>query len=705
VKRTNPIRRTKVTRTNPKNRLVIGGNRKPNTNMVTFTKRIGALPFVSTLLATVISLSWSLAIGRAQQPDNDAPGTQALTRGPVHEAFAGMVTFNPEPGVVVTKSPPDVIEELPPEERPEGDNVTWIPGYWGWDDERNDFLWVSGTWRTLPPGRAWMAGYWGKSTQGYQWTSGYWADASVRETTYLPPPPATVEVGPNIAAPSVDFGWSPGCWIWYQGRYAWRPGYWAQGRADWDWCPAHYVWTPRGYIFVGGFWDYPIARRGVLFAPVYFESGVYARRGYSYSPRIVIDLGVFTDHLFLRPSYHHYYFGDYYAPSYHQGGFYASFSFHTSRYGYDPIYSHQRWEHRQDRKWEHNVQSSYQYRRDHEAARPPRTWAAQRTINPVTAESRQNRAIVATSIDQLAKRKDTPMRFQPVAREERQKLSQVSREVQTSREQRRTLEAKAANTDIRKPGEVFAPAQVQLPQSPIVAKRANQLAKNQAPPEAQRAPKPDPKFQPKSEPSARQPDGDRNNPPRQPRKPESEKEKKAAPGPSEAPPRETQVQPVPPLRVTESAAEPQEESQRKARGLEKKAQLEPEPGAKTPAVSQRDGSGPEKKSQPKSEQRVQDAAAKPPKDLQRNAPGLERKAQPASEQPAQASAGKAREESQGNMRGPEKKAQRVSEQPAKARPAEVEKGAAKLLKKDRPKEGKGKPSPPEKLPVPPSASP
>ena len=214
-----------------------------------------------------------------------------------------MVTFNPEPGIVVTKAPPDVIEEMPPEERPEGDNVSWIPGYWAWDDERSDFLWVSGTWRALPPGRQWMAGYWGKTPQGYQWTSGYWADAAARETTYLPPPPATVEVGPNIAAPSMDYGWTPGCWVWYQGRYAWRPGYWAQGRADWDWMPAHYVWTPRGYIFVGGFWDYPVERRGILFAPVYFESGVYSRRGYFYSPTIVISLGVFTDHLFLRPRY------------------------------------------------------------------------------------------------------------------------------------------------------------------------------------------------------------------------------------------------------------------------------------------------------------------------------------------------------------------------------------------------------------------
>jgi hypothetical protein len=480
---------------------------------------------LAAVLVVLVGVSWSMAMAicRAQPSDNDVPGEQVLTRGPVHEAFAGVITFNPQPGVVVTKAPPDVLEEMPPEEKPEGDNVTWIPGYWAWDDERSDFLWVSGTWRALPPGREWMAGYWGKTTQGYQWTSGYWADATAQETTYLPPPPATVEVGPNIAAPSLDYGWAPGCWIWYQGRYAWRPGYWARGRADWDWTPDHYVWTPRGCIFVGGFWDYPVARRGVLFAPVYFEASVYSRPAYHYSPTIVIELGVFTDHLFLRPRYQHYYFGDYYAASYHQEGFYASFSFQSSRYGYDPIHAHQRWEHRQDQEWEHRAEAAYQYRRDHESARPPRTWAAQRSINLGTPESKQNRVMVATSMAQLAKRKDTPTRFQPVASEERQKLAQRGPEVQKSREQRQALEAHVVDTAARKPNGQFEPAKARLPKSPIVAKPAGQLGKNHAPPRALRAPKPDPKIQPKSESSGHQPSGERGNPHSEPSQPASEK--------------------------------------------------------------------------------------------------------------------------------------------------------------------------------------
>src|SRR5687768_11599247 len=76
-------------------------------------------------------------------PPAGEEGAEVLTRGPVHEAFAETISFDPEPGVVVPKVAPEPIEELPPEQKPDGDNVDWIPGYWAWDDERADFLWVS----------------------------------------------------------------------------------------------------------------------------------------------------------------------------------------------------------------------------------------------------------------------------------------------------------------------------------------------------------------------------------------------------------------------------------------------------------------------------------------------------------------------------------------------------------------------------------
>ena len=62
---------------------------------------------LAAVLVILIGIGWDVAIGQTQPPDADAPGAQVLTRGPVHEAFAGTITFNPEPGVVVTKAPPD----------------------------------------------------------------------------------------------------------------------------------------------------------------------------------------------------------------------------------------------------------------------------------------------------------------------------------------------------------------------------------------------------------------------------------------------------------------------------------------------------------------------------------------------------------------------------------------------------------------------
>src|SRR5207249_214483 len=87
--------------------------------------------------------------------NSDVPkGVDVQARGPVHEAFATPTAESPV-APQVPKKPPTALEEMPPAEKPEG-QVAWIGGYWHWDDERRDFLWVSGCWRTQPPGRQWI---------------------------------------------------------------------------------------------------------------------------------------------------------------------------------------------------------------------------------------------------------------------------------------------------------------------------------------------------------------------------------------------------------------------------------------------------------------------------------------------------------------------------------------------------------------------
>ena len=511
---------------------------------------------VSTLAAVGLSFGLNKALLAQPVPAGAEEGVEVLTRGPVHEAFAETVTYDPEPGIVTSKAPPAAIEEVPPEHRPEGAHVAWIPGYWGWDDERNDYLWVSGVWRALPPGRQWVPGYWGKSAQGFQWTSGYWANAKTSEVEYLSEPPATVEAGPNMDAPSVDDTWLPGCWVWQNGRYAWRPGYWAPVQQNWVWVPAHYVWAPRGYVFVDGYWDYAIGRRGTLFAPVYFNAGVYGRPGFSYSPSTVIDLGVLANHLFLRPQYQHYYFGDYYAANYGNAGFYPSYAVNSGRFGYDPIFAYNRWQHRQDSGWEKGVAADFLNRRDHEDARPLRTLAAQRAIDARAVQPSGRSPALAVPLNELRTSKDSSLRFQPVDQTERQKFAQRAQEIQQLRDERKNLEAnvaasradthaKEADThakeaetrakdadtrakEVETRAKEFAPAKATLPGPPIVARSVADIPKEHVPPRIHEAPAPDLKVeptpravraveQPKAERAAPQPQVERSAPQPQPK--------------------------------------------------------------------------------------------------------------------------------------------------------------------------------------------
>jgi len=463
--------------------------------------RILSIGIVAALLALCVAIGLNQATAFQRGPPGAPDGVEVLTRGPVHEAFAETVTFDPEPGLVAPKAPPAPIEEAPPEQRPEGANVAWISGYWAWDDERTDYLWVSGIWRSLPPGRQWVSGYWGRSAGGAQWTSGYWADAKASEVEYLPEPPATVEVGPNVAAPSPDHRWLPGSWLWQQNRYAWRPGYWAAGQSDWDWVPAHYVWTPRGYVFVDGYYDHSVARRGVLYAPVYFNSGIYTQRGFSYSPSVAINPAVFASHLFLRTGYGHYYYGDFYAATYATAGYSPWFSYNSSRYGYDPFYAQQRWVHRQDRGWEQNIQADFQNRRDNASARPPRTWTDQARIATAGAPNRQN-VVMAASLAELAKNQEHPLKLKSLDTAERQQLAQHQQAVRQLREQREKLEdaaADAAAAKSKSPRE-FQPTRVKLPPSPIVSLPADRLDKDHVPPKLDEAPPPDPKIAPTARP-------------------------------------------------------------------------------------------------------------------------------------------------------------------------------------------------------------
>jgi hypothetical protein len=381
----------------------------------------------------------------ADMPADGQPGTQAMTRGPIHEAYAEPVHSGSVQPIMVPGRPPAAINEVTPDIKPAAENALWIDGYWSWSDDRRDFIWVSGVWRVPPPGQQWVPGYWTEVPGGYQWVAGFWNPIRTEDVTYYPEPPASTEEGPTGTPPSANDLWVPGCWLWQESRYVWRPGYWAPGTPGWVWEPSSYYWSPSGWVFVNGYWDYPLDRRGVLFAPVYFTQTMYLRPGFTYQPEIVINPSILTFALFVRPRYSHYYFGDYYAASYNQLGIYPWFSLHSHRhYTFDPLFSYYRWYHgQQGPAWLDNLQAWDRYYREHPQQRPPHDWVTQRRLL-VEAGNRPDRKFLAIG-EPLRSWRDnpnSPLRLASISPEQQQMIGDAGRRRRELTNQRLVVETK-----------------------------------------------------------------------------------------------------------------------------------------------------------------------------------------------------------------------------------------------------------------------
>ncbi len=374
----------------------------------------------SWLLLTLFAFSTL----QAQEAPPAAPGgagtdedVEALARGPVHEAFASQVNNDPEPGMIVNVAPPETVDEVPPDYKPDGENVVWIPGYWGFDDEREDFVWISGVWRTPPVGRRWVPGYWNELTNGnHQWVSGFWQSSERRQVDYRTAPPGSLEVGPSTAAPNDNYFWTPGVWVYRANGYRWRPGYWVRYRPDYVYTPSHWVWTPGGYVFVDGYWDYNMPARGVLFAPV-----IVRRRAVRYRPSVVIDVGRFHMHWFVRPSYSHYYFGDFYDVHYHNRyHIYPHHHFHL-RIGYDPFYAYNHVHFRNyfGISYHHHVHHWHDYFHTHHLHRPARTFGMQLSLYDYGGDRHFGLSIYAHSLNRYRVQDDVHQRFVRVGLEHR----------------------------------------------------------------------------------------------------------------------------------------------------------------------------------------------------------------------------------------------------------------------------------------------
>ncbi len=343
------------------------------------------VPALSLAVAILFTIAYPLSAqqpGTNPQPPPDVPPTPGIdiqARGPIHEAFAQPTDATPQLGPTIPRQPPDPIPEVPPDEKPAAAGVEWIPGYWAWDDERQDFLWVSGCWRVPPPDRRWVPGYWNQVEGGWQWVSGFWAPLDQQELPYLPEaPPPSLDSGPSVPAPDDNSIYVPGSWIYRETRYLWRPGFWIGAQPGYVWTPASYCATPSGYLFVDGYWDRCLEDRGLLFAPVCFTQPLWQNPGWAYQPNYCIGTDGLLASLFVRPRWGHYYFGDYYGNAYLGAGYRPWFG-STARY-HDGLFNYYRWAHRGNPGWDRGLGETYRGRLAGTLPRPARTFVAQQTL-------------------------------------------------------------------------------------------------------------------------------------------------------------------------------------------------------------------------------------------------------------------------------------------------------------------------------------
>ena len=349
--------------------------------------RVRNLKLNLTVLLALFALSTSTPAQDKTPPAAEEPpalpkGIEVLARGPVHEAFASL-GGEPTPTRAVPKRPPKPLNELPPTDKPEG-HVVWIGGYWAWDDDGKEYLWVSGLWRTPPPHKQWIGGYWREQGHQWQWVPGFWTDAveegkNSKEVTYLPMPPQMPNVAPSGQAPNADSFYVPGNWTWnaVANSYAWRAGYWARVQPGYVWMADHYLWTPNGYLFVPGYWDLAVGQRGVLYAPLLVDPNLMTS-GFAYTPYYAVSDTLLVGALFVQPAFGHYYFGDYYGPMYARMGYESVFLYGRRRY--DSIVAYETWAHRSQPNWVSTQINVFNLRSRGVLPVPPRTLIQQNTI-------------------------------------------------------------------------------------------------------------------------------------------------------------------------------------------------------------------------------------------------------------------------------------------------------------------------------------
>lgn len=185
----------------------------------------------------------------------------------IHEAFVSRIA-DLTPQEIIAKQPPTSKVETPPKQ-PNAQTI-WIPGYWSWAKEKQDFVWICGVWRLPPPDHFWLSGFWRFEQGGWTWVRGAWLENKLKELPkdkYIATPPPASQ-NEEVGAPrSTDQFWSAGYWEYDRAstKFKWLSGSWQKFNPKWIFEAAHWIWRPEGYLFVPAYWDWPIETRGLAY--------------------------------------------------------------------------------------------------------------------------------------------------------------------------------------------------------------------------------------------------------------------------------------------------------------------------------------------------------------------------------------------------------------------------------------------------------
>jgi hypothetical protein len=232
--------------------------------------------------------------------------------------------------------------------------------------------------------------------------------------------------------------------------------------------------------------------------PVYCPPSLYGRADYRYSPDVALDLDGLTLNLFISPQRHQYYFGDYYGPEYAREDFHPWYEVRDHHDWYDPIFVHEQWTHRDDRKWADNQRTEYEHRRDDKAIRPARTYEAMRTQVARLPEKDRRQVQVARPMKEVVSEKATPFKFDTPDAKTREATVTHAKDVHAYQDKRSQWESPSvtpkAGPEPRggtTPREVVAPREVVTPREPVRTppkELPKEPVKEASPPERPRTP-------------------------------------------------------------------------------------------------------------------------------------------------------------------------------------------------------------------------